>query len=134
MTAFVIFPTICVLVLTLTLLTLGGLSRPRVVLLSTLITATFGGLMTWLSVEVFTFLYYSNFLGVLMCIPCLTYLANRLFTYNSNKITFWIRIVGLGIVSTAATLGLAWSLILFSFINNPMDPATNKERVEIESD
>src|SRR6266850_101897 len=96
--------TICVYVLTLSLVTLGGQSRPRTILWSTLVTATFGGLMTWLSVEAFTFLYFSNFIGVLICIPCLTYLTNRLFSLDSNKKTFWIRILGLGVVSTAVTL------------------------------
>ena len=134
MKAFVIFPTICVFVLALTLLTLGGQPRLRAFPLSSLGAVTFGGLMTWMSVEVFTFLYFSNFIGVLVCIPCLTYLTSQLFTDNSNKMTFWLRIVGLGIVSTAVTLGLAWYLILFSFINNPMDPATDKERVEIKDD
>ena|SRR5258706_1334760 len=130
MKAFVIFPAICVFVLTLSLVTLGGQSRPRTILWSTLVTATFGGLMTWLSVEAFTFLYFSNFIGVLICIPCLTYLTNRLFSLDSNKKTFWIRILGLGVVSTAVTLVLAWYLILFSFIHNPMDPVRNKEQVE----
>ena len=119
MKAFVIFPTICVFVLTLTLVTLGGQSRPRTILWSTVVTASFGGLMTWLSFEVFAFLYFSNFIGVLVCIPCLTYLTNRLFSSDSNKIMFWIRIPGLGVVSTTVTLILAWYLILFSFINNP---------------
>jgi hypothetical protein len=133
MKAFVIFPTICVFVLSLTLLKLLGEIKPKISLLrSTIVTVVFGGLMTWLSVEIFVFLYFANFLGAIVCIPCLTYLTPRLFRSNSNKKIFWISLVGLGIVSTAVTMGVAWFLILFSFLNNPMDPPTNKEGTEIK--
>src|SRR5258706_4591217 len=104
MKAFVIFPTLCVFVLALTLLILSGQSRSRTIFWSTLVTATFSGLMKWLSVEVFEFLYFSNFLGVLVCIPCLTYLTNRLFPDKSNKRTVWVRVLGLGVISTVVTI------------------------------
>ena len=90
--------------------------------------------MTLFSVEAFEFLYYANFFGVLICIPCLTYLANGLFNDKSNKVILWLRIALLGVISTAVTLGLAWYLVLFSFINNPMDPATKESQQEIEGD
>ncbi|PSR55088.1 hypothetical protein AHMF7605_17045 [Adhaeribacter arboris] len=134
MKAFIIFPTICVFIVTLTFLILNGLSRVRIIFWSTLMTAIWGGFMAWLSFEVFTFLYYSNFLGVLVCIPCLTYLSNRLFPDNSNKRMVWMRLVGLGVLSTVVTIATAGFLILVSFINNPMDPPMNKQQTENQSD
>ena len=131
MKTFVIFPTICFFVLTLTLLRVG-LIRPRSAFLwSTIMTIILGGLMTWLSVEIFFLLYYANFLGVLVLIPCLTYLTNKLFKDNSDRIK-WIRILGLGLLSTVLTIATAGFLILISFIQNPMDPPTNKQPTEIK--
>lgn len=88
--------------------------------------------MTLFSAEAVAFLYYANFFGVLICIPCLTYLANGLFNDKSNKVILWLRIAGLGVISTAVTLGLAWYLILFSFIQNPMDPVTKESQQKID--
>ena len=131
MKAFVIFPTICVFLLTLTLLTLDGQMKARTTLFcSVIVTVLFGGLMTWFSVDAFFYLYYSNFIGVLVCIPCLTYLTNRLLSKNFDKRMSWIRVLGLGILSTLVTLATAGFFILFSFLNNPMDPPTNKQSTE----
>lgn len=132
MKAFAIFPTICVFVLTLTLLRLSGQLKPRTTLLLTLmVTIFFGGLMTWFSFEIFQFLYFANFFGVLVCIPCLTYLTNRLFSDNSDKRIHWLRILGLGLASTAVTIVVAGALIFFSFLNNPMDPVTKEKQMEM---
>lgn len=97
-------------------------------------TVLFGGLMTWFSVDAFTFLYYSNFIGVVVCIPCLTYLTNRLFSKTQGKGINWIRVLGLGILSTVVTVATAGFLILMSFIYNPMDPPTNKQSTEKTGD
>lgn len=133
MKTFVIFPTICFFVLTLTLLRVG-LIRPRTSFLwSTIMTIILGGLMTWLSVDIFFLLYYANFLGVIILIPCLTYLTNKLFKDNSDRIK-WIRILGLGLLSTVLTIATAGFLILISFIYNPMDPPTNKQPTEKRDD
>lgn len=131
MKAFVIFPTICVFLLITTLLTLDGQTKSRTTwFLSVIVTVLFGGLMTWFSVDVFIFLYYTNFIGVLVCIPCLTYLTNRLLNKNVDKGTNWIRVLGLGVIATVVTVATAGFLILFSFLNNPMDPPTNKQSTE----
>jgi hypothetical protein len=127
MKAFVIFPTLCVFLLTLTLMTLDRQTRHRTILFwSVMLTVLFAGLMTWFSVNAFAFLYYSNFIGVLVCIPCLTYLTNRLFKTQDEKIK-WIRVLGLGILSTVVTVATAGFLIFMSFMYNPMDPPTNKQ-------
>jgi hypothetical protein len=123
MKAFVLFPTICVFLFTLTLLKLNGQTKSWIVLgWAIIVTATFGGVMTFYSVEVFEFLYFANFLGVLICIPCFTYLLNKLFKKNSNQRAYLLRVVGLSFISTLITAVIAGTLILFAFINNPMDP------------
>ena len=115
MKAFVIFPTICVFVLTMTLLTLDGQTKSRTTFLwSAIVTVLFGGLKTWFSVDFFFFLYYSNFIGVLVCVPCLTYLTNRLLSKKLDKRTNWILVLGLGIISTVVTIATAGFLNLFS--------------------
>ena len=123
MKAFVIFPAICVFLLVLALMIVYGKLKLKDVLLWTFITtAVFGGLMTWLSHEMFHFLYYSNFFGVLVCIPCLTFLMYRVLYKNINGRINWLHLLGLGILSTFLTVTIAVLLILLSFFNNPMDP------------
>ena len=134
MKAFVIFPVICVFVLTLTLLTACQQDKWRNFLWTTLVTAVFGGLATWLSIEMFEFLYFSNFVGVLVCIPCLTYLAHRLLPANSNNKLVWLRIFGLGLISTALTITTAGFLFLAAAIQNPMDPPMRKQQTETRHD
>jgi hypothetical protein len=133
MKAFVIFPTICFFALTLTLLRLGQLRPQTALLWSTILTIIFGALMTLVSADVFLFLYYMNFLGVIILIPCLTYLTNELFSDNSNKIK-WVRILGLGLVSTVLTIVIFATSMFFSFAYNPMDPAPKQEQKESDGD
>jgi hypothetical protein len=123
MKTFAVFPTICVFSLTLTLLTVGGQLRAQTALLwSIMMTVIFGELMTWFSEDVFFFLYYANFLGVIILIPCFTYLANKLFKDTPNKIK-WFRILGLGLASTILTIAIFVTSMFFSFTSNPMNPA-----------
>jgi hypothetical protein len=129
MKAFVIFPTICVFILTLTLVRWNGqLKQNSALLLTTISTCFFGGLMIWFAYEAFQFLYYANFVGIVVCIPCITYLANKLFRKNSNKWIYGARMLGLGLASTALTIVVAGLLIYFSFLKNPTDPVTNKKQ------
>ena len=97
------------------------------ILFATLVTVVFAGLMTLFSVEAFFFLYFANFFGVIVCIPCLTYLINELLPGNKRS---WARLIGLGLVSTAVTLVIAGFLILTSFMHNPMDPPIQNEETE----
>jgi hypothetical protein len=108
--------------------------KPTTVLLWSIIaTAVFAGLKTWFSLAVFEFLYYSNFLGVVVCIPCLTYLTNQLFSQPEER-TNWVRALGLGIISTVVTIATAGFLIFISIMHNPMDPPTNKQSTEKGAD
>lgn len=131
MKAFVIFPTICVFLLTMTLLSLGAQKKQRIVLLwSVMLTILFGGLMLWFSVDAFVFLYYLNFIGIVISIPCLTYWAMRLLSKILDRRINWIGVLGLGILSTVVTVGIAGFLIFISFLYNPMDPPINKQTIE----
>lgn len=131
MKAFVIFPAICVFLFTKTLFTLDGQTKRGTTLLWTVaVIVLFGGLMTWFSVDVFVFLYYANFIGVLVCIPCLTYLSYRLLNKTLGERVNWIAVLGLGILSTVVTVAAAGYLFLASFIQNPMDPPTKKQDTE----
>ncbi len=126
MKTFAIFPTLCVFVLTLTLLKLTGQTKLWImILLTILVTTLFGGLMILFSTEAFHFLYFANFFGILVCVPCLTYLTNSLFKS---------RLLFIGIASTLLTIVIAGALIFFSFLNNPMDlmPREGNKKMEHE--
>lgn len=126
MKAFVLFPTICVFVFTFTLIKLSGITESRSVLLRSLIvTAVVDLLMIWFSGEGF-FLYYGNWIGILILIPCFTYLGNTLFKNNTDKIK-WIRILGLTIFSTVLTIVIFATVMFFSFAYNPMDRKPKQE-------
>lgn len=118
-----IFPAISLFALTLTLLRFDPQIKTRTVLLwSAIVTILFGGLMTWFSVQVFFFVYYANFLGVIILIPCLTYLTNKLFKDSTNKIKR-IRLLGLGLAATVLTIAMFATSMSISFAYNSMDPA-----------
>lgn len=127
MKTFVIFPTICVFLLTLTLLTLNGqMTSKRIFVWSILIATLFGGLLKWFSVDAFFLLYYGNFLSVLLVIPCLTFLTNKILpeSWIENP---WMRLAGLGVLSIIVTLLVFGTAMFFSFASNPMDPVPRQE-------
>lgn len=129
MKALIIFPTICVFVMTLTLLKLEGTTKPRNALLRTIaVTAILSGLMIWFPVEGF-FLYYGNWIGIMILIPCFTYLSNKLFKDNADK-TRWIRILGLTIFSTILTVAIFALSLLFALTYNPTDPTPRQEQIQ----
>lgn len=133
MKTFVLFPTLCVFLLTLTLLKVAGQVRPKTILIwSVFTTAIFGGLMTWFSANLFTFLYYSNFSAILIIIPCLTYLINKMLPDILIEKRLWLRIFGFGLASTILTLMLFGTAMFFSLIFNPTDPAPRQGQSEIK--
>jgi hypothetical protein len=91
-------------------------------------TSILGGLLILYSVELFELLFYSNFISVVIIIPCLTYLTNKLFP-NYKKAS-WIRLLGLGIISTVLTVTLFLTTMLAAGIQNPMDPIDKKLQKE----
>ena len=133
MKAFAIFPTICIFLLTLTLLHARGEKKPKMKLgWSFLVTIIFGGVMTMFSGYIFKFLFYANFLAAIFIIPCLTYLSNKCFPVVTGK-KYWLRIVALGLISTVVTSTLFGATMIFSLLNNPMDPIT-QEQHDIKGD
>lgn len=120
---FVIFPGICVFALILTSLILFGKMKVGAMLTWTIITTTlFIVFTTWFSSKAFTFLYYGNFIGIFILIPCLTYLAHRWFPVKSDG-KHWLRISLLALAATVLTLIFFLVTMFFSLMYNPMDPA-----------
>jgi hypothetical protein len=120
MKAFAIFPTVCVFAITLSLLTLTGLFRPRITLIcSSVITCGFGGLMTLFSMEAFRFLYYANYIGVPISILCFTFLSSRLWVDRSDG-TKWVKILGLGLLSSVVTIGIFMVSMFIALASNSM--------------
>lgn len=131
MKTFAIFPTISVFIITFSLLkSESDFGLKKELLWSLLVTILFGVIMTIFSAELFYLLYYSNFLLALALIPFLTYLINAHLPKSSGK-TLWIRLFAIGVISTALSLTLFGASMLYSFLNNPMDPAPRKEQNEI---
>jgi hypothetical protein len=130
MKAFLIFPMISVFVLMLTIFMLDGRLRSRAkVLWSAMATAISGGLMIGFSADVVLPLYDLTFLSIVILVPCLTYLMNRLFKNNSGKWT-WVRILGLGLFSTALAIVIFAATFLVFILDAPMDPAPRVEKTE----
>jgi hypothetical protein len=115
--------------MTLTFLNANGLTgKLKIIGWTILVTSILGGLLTFYSVELFTPLYYFNFVSVIISIPCLTYLTNKLF--SDYKKASWVRLLGLGIISTVLTVTLFLTIMLASFIQNPMDPIDKNIQTE----
>jgi hypothetical protein len=115
--------------MTLTFLNANGLTgKFKIIGWTILVTCILGGLLTFYSVELFTPLYYFNFVSVIISIPCLTYLTNKLF--SDYKKASWGRLLGLGIISTVLTVTLFLTIMLASFIQNPMDPIDKNIQTE----
>lgn len=130
MKTFVIFPALCVFISAWTLLIKEVSVRPmKKVMWTTLATVVFAGMMVMFSNEVFLFLYYSNFLSVLIIVPCLTYLVNRALPTISGKM-FWLRLLGLGFASSILTVAVFVVAMFFSFAYNPMEK-TPKQYLKI---
>lgn len=125
MKAFTIFPAISVFFLVFTLLTLEGQIKSKMILFWTVfVTITFCVFALRFSSDIFIILLYMNFLGVLICIPCLTYLTNSVLKRKSDYKIYWLRILSLGIVSTLLTITVAGICIWLALLYNPTDPST----------
>ena len=118
MKTFVIFPTICVSILTWTLLSLlGQMKRRTKFVLTILATIIFGGLMTWFSVDLLVFLYFSNFVSIILVIPCMTYLIYN-WLPNQKIEGKYLRIFAIGLLSTVLTLAIFGTAMFFALAYN----------------
>ena len=124
MIASVIFPTICIFILILSMLKF--LEFPsnlyKKIFFSLLLAGIFFGSMMMNPSSYFDFLYFSNFISVLILIPCLTYLISRLMPRFLNKY-FWLRLFTILLFSTIITLIVFGISFFFLLANNPMDYA-----------
>jgi hypothetical protein len=119
MKSFVIFPTLSILLMILTFLNVNGQTgKYKIIGLTTLVTFILGGLLVLYSVELFRPLFYLNFISVIISIPCLTYLINKLFPEKASR----VRLLGLGIILAVLAIALFLITLLAAFIQNPMDP------------
>ena len=113
-----IFPTICVSILTWTLLSLlGQMKRRTKFVLTILATIIFGGLMTWFSVDLLVFLYFSNFVSIILVIPCMTYLIYN-WLPNQKIEGKYLRIFAIGLLSTVLTLAIFGTAMFFALAYN----------------
>ena len=124
MKAFAIFPTICIFVMVLTILRI--LEFPSTwlmkILLSFLAAGLFTGFVLMNSLNYFEFLYFFNFVSVLIIVPCLTYIANVSIHGFLEKI-YLLRLFVLFLLSTIVTLIVFGISFFISVANNPMDYA-----------
>lgn len=129
MKSFAIFPNITIFLITLTLLNVNRQTgKLRIIGWTTFVTFILGVLLTLYSSELFRLLYYFNFISLIISIPCLTYLANKVFP--DYKKASWARLLGIGIISTVLTVTLFLTTMLAAFIQNPMDPIDKKFQIE----
>lgn len=122
MKAFAIFPTICIFVMVLTILRILGFPSTwlKKILFSFLAAGLFAVFVIINSSNFFEFLYFFNFVSVLIIVPCLTYLANVSIHGFLDK-AYLIRLFVLFVLSAIFTLLVFGILFFMSMANNPMD-------------
>ena len=130
MKTFAIFPTICIFVATASLLKIEGqLGNRKVLLWSVSATLGLGGIFTIFSVELFFFLYYFNFISVIIIIPCLISLINKSLPKVSGA-PYWLRLAGIGLAATIVTVLVFAGCMFLSLASNPMDRAMPKAELD----
>jgi MFS family permease len=132
MKAFAIFLTICVFILTFSILkSQSDLGTKKNLFWSLTTMVIFCGLvigiLTTLKQEElagFAFLLMlSNVVFALVLIPILTFLMNDWIPTTTGTM-LWIRLFVFGLMSIAITGALFGASLLFALANNPMDPAS----------
>jgi hypothetical protein len=122
MKSFVIFPTICIFILSFAVLRINKeTSIVRNFIFSFLVAGILGGLLLVFSTEVFMLLYLGNFVFVLVLIPFLTFLVDDFLPQVAGR-KLWIRLFGIGLLATITTLALFAATFFYALSNNPMDP------------
>ena len=82
-----------------------------------IVTAVVGATLLVFSSEWFFFIYDGNFLGILVAIPSLTYVMNKMFPNNFGMRT-WLRIFGFGVLSTVFTVMVFAAVMFWTILNN----------------
>lgn len=122
MKAFAIFPTICIFITVLTILRFLDFSGTwlKKIIISFIAAGLFAGFMIVNSLNYFEFLYFFNFVSVLIIVPCLTYLANVSINGFLDK-RYLLRTFVLFLLSTIVTLFVFGISFFISMASNPMD-------------
>jgi len=123
MKAFAIFPTLCLFILILTILKVFNFPTKNIfrLLLSFAIALIFLVTTILNSIEMFTFLYFGNFLSVIIIIPCMTYLLSSTISKKRTE-RYWLKITLICISITIITVLTFAITFFYSMLNNPMDP------------
>jgi hypothetical protein len=123
MKAFAIFPTLCFFILILTILKVLNFPTKKIVrqLLSFALTLIFLVTAILNSIEMFPFLYFGNFLSVVIIIPCMTYLLSNIISKKRTE-RYWLKITLICISITIITVLTFAITFFYSMLVNPWDP------------
>lgn len=115
---FTIFPIFCIFLLVLALCMLSGQTKKKALAWAFIVTSVVGATLLAFSSEWFVFIYDCNFLGILVAIPSLTYVMNKMFP-NSFGMRSWVRTFGFGVLSTVFTVMVFAAVMFWAILNNP---------------
>lgn len=118
MKTFAIFPSIAIFLFSLTLFRVVGKGFGIV---ATLISTLVACLLVIYSRQIFELLFYSNFISVIIVMPCLTYLGYS-FLSKKSGVAFRIKIIGIAVAAALITGALFAATMFFALMNNPMHP------------
>lgn len=115
---FTIFPIFCIFLLALALCMLSGQTKKKALARAFIVASVVGATLLAFSFEWFFFIYDCNFLGILVAIPSLTYVINKMSPNNFGMRT-WLRIFGFGVLSTVFTVMVFAAVMFWAILNNP---------------
>jgi hypothetical protein len=121
MKAFVIFPSISVFIITLTIFRIKNLPLVwgKRALLSLVVAFLFALLMVFTIEYLFMLVYYFNLICVILLIPSLSYLAYKYFNHFLPT-HYIIKLIVLSIISTLLILMIFGFSVFISILFNPM--------------
>jgi hypothetical protein len=121
MKAFIIFPVICIFIITLTIVRIKDLpwSWRKRILISLAVSVLFAILLISTINYLFAFVYYCNLGCVLLMIPSISYLANKYFNHLLPTHPI-VKIILLSAISAIITLLIFAISIFISILFNPV--------------
>ena len=97
---------------------LSGQTKKKALAWAFIVTSVVGATLLVFSFEWFFFIYDGNFLGILVAIPSLTYVMNKL-SPNNFGMKAWLRIFGFSVLSTVFTVMVFAAVMFWAILNNP---------------
>jgi hypothetical protein len=120
MITLTLFPSITIFTTILSLYSLDRQTKfSTALIIATLFTIFFGGIMIWYSQMLFFLIYFLNIICVIVLTPCLVYWINRMLPPIKDNNKYWLRILLIFIVSAALTLLLFVASMLLFISYNP---------------